>query len=292
MADETQTTATVRFLSAFLRLDRRWIFLSVGAVALLFTVIDLRLPMKVSQQAQGVYDAIEGLPAGSRVHLSIDYGPGSEAELWPQHIAVLRRLFLKDCKVICSTLWSDGPVMIERGFDFIAAQLEKEGVKKTRGVDYVNLGYKAGDRVAIAKIGSSFKDTFPIDYTGNRTAQLPIMQGWDNYSSIDLLITIAVGDPGAAEWIQQVQSRYNVPMVAGVTAVLAPQLYSFYQSRNLLGFLGGLAGAAEYEMLVQRPGIATKGMNVQSIVHLLIVGFVLLGNIAHLILRMQGVRVR
>jgi hypothetical protein len=292
MAEENQNTPNVRFLSAFLRLDRRWIFLSVGVVTILFTVIDLRLPMKPSQQVRGVHETIEALPSGARVHLSIDYGPGSEAELWPQHIAVLRRLMLKDCKVICSTLWSDGPVMIERGFDFVRTQLEPEGVKKVRGVDFVNLGYKAGDRVAIAKIGSSFKDTFPTDYTGNRTAQMPIMQGWDDYRGIDLLMTIAVGDPGAAEWIQQVQSRYGVRMVAGVTAVLAPQLYSFYQSRNLLGFLGGLAGAAEYEMLVERPGVATKGMNVQSIVHLLIVAFVLFGNIAHLVLRIQGVRVR
>lgn len=291
MPDEKQTKM-IRFLAAFVRLDRRWIFLSIGLVCVVFMVINLPFEISVSQQARGVYDTIEKLKPGSRVHLSIDYGPGSEAELWPQHIAILRELFRKNCKVICSTLWSDGPVMIERGFDFVLAGLKKEGIEKKRGVDYVNLGYKAGDRVAIAKIGSSFKDTFPNDYTGNRTASLPIMQGWDDYSGIDLLITIAVGDPGAAEWIQIAQSRYRIPMVAGVTAVLVPQLYSYYQSKNLLGFLGGLAGAAEFEKLVDRPADATKGMNVQSIVHLLIIGLVLLGNIAYFTLRMKGENVR
>jgi hypothetical protein len=182
--------------------------------------------------------------------------------------------------------------MIEKGFTAVLDELEKRGLKKTRGVDYVNLGYKAGDRIAIAKIGSSFKETFPTDYTGNLTANLPIMQGWDTYKEIDMLVTIAVGDPGAVEYIQQAQSRYNVPMVAGVTAVISPQLYPYFQSKNLLGFLGGLAGAAEYEKLVNKPDKATKGMVIQSAIHILIVVLVLLGNLAQFLLWREGRKVR
>ncbi len=269
-----------RWLSAFVSLDRRWIFLIVASVVVFFLIVPVSMPVTVSEQVRAMYETIEALPAGARVHLSIDYGPGSEAELWPQHIAILRQLLEKDCKVICSSLWTDGPPMIEKAFTVVVGQLEKEGKKKVRGVDYVNLGFKAGDRVAITKIGSSFKETFPTDYQGNPTSALPIMQGWDTYRDIDLLITIAVGDPGAVEYIQQAQSRYNIPMVAGVTAVISPQLYPYYQSRNLRGFLGGLAGAAEYEKLVGRPGYATRGMFIQSAVHLLIVGLVLAGNVA------------
>ncbi len=273
-----------RWLAGFVALDRRWIFLVVAAVVVLFLIVPVSMPVTVSEQVRAMYETIEALPPGARVHLSIDYGPGSEAELWPQHVAILRQLLEKDCKVICSSLWTDGPPMIEKAFNVVVSQLEQEGKKKIRGVDYVNLGFKAGDRVAITKIGSSFKETFPTDYQGNPTAQLPIMQGWDTYRDIDLLITIAVGDPGAVEYIQQAQSRYNLAMVAGVTAVISPQLYPYYQSRNLRGFLGGLAGAAEYEKLVGRPGYATRGMFIQSAVHVLIVALVLAGNAAQFIL--------
>lgn len=281
-----------RFLQAFVTLDRRWIFLSVGLLLLLFLVLDIDMPITVSGQARSMHTALKNLKPGARVHLSIDYGPGSEAELWPQHIAVLRQLFEQDCRVISSSLWTDGPPMIEKGFTAVLDELEKRGLKKTRGVDYVNLGYKAGDRIAIAKIGSSFKETFPTDYTGNLTANLPIMQGWDTYKEIDMLVTIAVGDPGAVEYIQQAQSRYNVPMVAGVTAVISPQLYPYFQSKNLLGFLGGLAGAAEYEKLVNKPDKATKGMVIQSAIHILIVVLVLLGNLAQFLLWREGRKVR
>jgi hypothetical protein len=290
--DERQPDGFARFLKAFLRMDRRWIFAAVAAITLGFMTVNLRLPVTPTEQARGVFKAIESLPPGARVHLSVDYGPGSEAELWPMQVVMLRQLFRRDAKVICSSLWTDGPPMIERGFREVLAQLEKEGIRKQYGTDFVNLGFKAGDRVAIAKIASSFKETFPLDAKGNRTADLPIMQGWDNYQQVDLLITLAVGDPGAPEYIQQAQSRYGVKMVAGVTAVISPQLYPFYQSGNLQGFLGGLAGAAEYEVLAAEPGLAIRGMNVQSAVHLYIVVMVLLGNLAALLLRMRGERVR
>ncbi|MBT3602417.1 MAG: hypothetical protein HN521_05050, partial [Candidatus Latescibacteria bacterium] len=39
-----------------------------------------------------------------------------------------------------------------------------------------------------------------------------------------------------------------------------------------------LAGAAEYETLVNKPGKATGGMGAQSTVHLIIILFIILGN--------------
>lgn len=285
MMGSGQQSRYQRFLEAFVALDRRWIFLSVGLIAIIFMNIDMSLPITPSDQSKEVYHTIESLKPGAIVHMSIDYGPGSEAELWPQHVAMLRQLLRKGAKVVCSSLWTDAPPMIEKGFETVLGELQKEGITKQRGVDYANLGFKAGDRVAIASIGTSFRQTFPTDSMGNPTSQLPIMRGWDNYRDVDLLITISVGDPGAVEYVQQAQSRYRMPMIAGVTAVIAPQLYPYYQSKNIRGFLGGLAGAAEYEKLVGEPGRATKGMNVQSAVHVLIVLMVLLGNIAQYLLK-------
>ena len=42
-----------------------------------------------------------------------------------------------------------------------------------------------------------------------------------------------------------------------------------------------MKGAAEYEILVNKPAMALSGMNSQSLVHLLIIGFVVLGNLAY-----------
>ena len=46
-----------------------------------------------------------------------------------------------------------------------------------------------------------------------------------------------------------------------------------------IGLLGGMKGAAEYEILMGYEGSAFRGMDIQSLVHFLIIGMVLLGNI-------------
>jgi len=51
----------------------------------------------------------------------------------------------------------------------------------------------------------------------------------------------------------------------------------------MTGMLGGMKGAADYEILVNQPGLAAKGMSAQSLVHLFIILSVIAGNIVFFI---------
>ena len=262
-------------------LDRRWIFLSIGLVVFVF----LRVPFKVryspTPSTTGYYEALKSLPTGSIVFLGIDYGPDSQAELRPMHEATVYQLLKHGVRVIAASVWETGPPLTDAVFDQVAEELAREGITKTYGVDYVNLGYKAGQDVAIAKLGTSIPETFPADSRGTRLAELPILRGVRNFDQIVMLCDIGAGVPGPRQYLQQIQLRYKVRMLAGATAVSSPDLYAFFQSRQLEGFLGGLVGAAEYEYLLDRPGRAMAGMNVQSLAHFLIIGFVVVGNILY-----------
>ena len=101
-------------------------------------------------------------------------------------------------------------------------------------------------------------------------------------------MSVSAGYPGTKEWVQQVVSRYHVPMVAGVTAVSAPEYYPYLQAGQLQGLLGGMAGAAEYEVLVNHPGLAMRGMDAQSLAHVFIALLIVLGNLAALPQRRAG----
>jgi hypothetical protein len=270
--------------------DRRWIFLAIGLVAVLFLRIPLGLSFRPSEQTKGFFEAVESVERGSTVFLAVDYGPSSQAEILPMHEAVVERFLRRDVRIVSASVWETGPPLTENVFTLAASRLEKEGIQKQYGVDFVNLGFKAGTDVALAKIGSSIREAFPLDYRGTPVEEIPIMKGVENFDQISLLCEMSAGDPGARQWLQQVQKRYEVRMIAGVTAVMAPDLYSFYQSKQIEGFLGGLVGAAEYEYLLERPGAGMGGMNVQSIAHFLILGFVLLGNVIYVLERRRGRR--
>ena len=107
-----------------------------------------------------------------------------------------------------------------------------------------------------------------------------------NYKDIAIAIILAAADY-PIDWIRYPQTRYGVKVGAGLTAVMAPKYYPFLQTGQVSGMMSGMKGAAEYEKLVLEHGYATElgtaetGMNSQSMIHILIIVFILLGNIGY-----------
>ena len=254
-------------------LDRRWIFLVVGLLVLGPLIWPVTLPLTVSPRVRGFHDTIDALPDGSTVLMSCDWDPGGKPEMQPMTRSALRHLFKKNCKVVITVLWNGGPGIVDETCRAVADEMGK-----VYGVDWVNLGYKAGNEAVMVLMGQSIPNTFPTDMRGGRTVDYPIMRNVRNYSSFPLLVSISSGYPGAKEYVQQVQGRFHIKMVAGVTAVSAPEFYPYLQSGQMLGLLGGMAGGAEYEKMRGESGGATRGMGPQSFAHLFVAFCILLGN--------------
>lgn len=260
-------------LRFFENLDRRWLFLLMGLLVLLPLLFPLALPLTVSPRVRNFHDAIAKIPDGSTVLMPCDYDPGGIPEMVPMTRTALKQLFDKNCKVVVICLWNGGPGLVDRVVRGVAQENNK-----VDGVDWVNLGFKEGREAVMQVMGQGIANAFPRDHKGRATRSLPIMKGVRDYSSFPLLVSISSGYPGTKEWVQQVQSRFHLPMVAGVTAVSAPEYYPYLQSGQLLGLLGGMAGAAEYEKIRNEKGTATRGMDAQSMAHVFVALCILLGN--------------
>jgi len=259
-------------------IDRRIIF-SLIFVAVVWPLMQpMRLPIDVSPPVQTLYDAVEAIPPGSIVMLGADYSPDTMPELQPMVDTFIRHAFERDLRIVVACLWPASPPLVETAMGPLAEEYGKE-----YGVDYVNLGYMAGGIVTLLGMGASIPDTYPSDYGGTPVREIPLMQEVENFDDIAFVMEVSAGTPGTREWVQQVQGRYRVVLGSGTTAVGAPNFYPYVQSGQLTGLLGGLKGAAEYETLVGHPGDATKGMDAQSVVHALVVAFILLGNVVYLL---------
>jgi len=276
-------------------MDRRIIFLTIAVVITLPLIFPLGLPIEVSPQVEDFYQAIEEIPDGSVVLFPNDYDPASKAELYPMTEAILHQ-FLgpgedgepRNLKIIGLALFPAGPPLMQRAFETVAE--EQYGAEY--GVDYVNLGYKEGREIVMASMGESIPQTFPTDFFGTPVADLPIMRGIQNYDDIAIIVNVSAGYPGTKEWVQQVVSVFDIPMVSGTTGVSAPEYYPYYNSGQLSGMLEGLKGAAEYEAMIGRQGIATSGMDAQSLGHFVIVIFIVAGNVLFLVNRRHHSRKR
>jgi hypothetical protein len=266
-------------------IDRRVLYTLIFISVIIPVLEPLRLPMPVAPDTQEFYDAVEAIPSGSVVLFPFDIWPSTLAETQPMAVAALRHCFRKNLRVIgLSNIGIGGPSIAERLLDSIGTEFGK-----VYGKDYVNLGYKAGYQAVLLGMGHSIKDIFPTDFRGTRLEDIPLMQHVPNYDSVNFVLIIA--DNAMVDyWVALVNARYGLPMVAGVTAVMAPKMLSYVQARQLLGLLGGMKGAAEYETLIGRVDKASAGMDAQSLIHLLIILFIVLGNTGFIAQRFQHKR--
>jgi hypothetical protein len=258
----------------FLYIDRRYIFVLVAVGVIVPLVFPLGLAVTTSPPVENVYNAVEELAPGTPVLVSVDYDPSTQPELSPMTVAVLRHCFARDLPVIVTTLHAGGPGLALE----ISDRISKEA-GAVYGEDYVFLGYKVGVSAPVLSIGQDFRVSFPADYFNTPLDEIPLMKDVKNYNDIGLVVTLS-GSTYPEVWVAYAHERYGQKVAAGVTAVMAADYYPFLQTGQLVGLLGGLKGAAEYEKLINRPDDGLKGMDAQTIVHLLIVVFIILGNIA------------
>jgi hypothetical protein len=269
------------------RIKRRWIFLWIVLAIVFPLLFPFKLPQRMSPTTKSVYDFIESLPESSVVLLSIDFGPSVLPEVQPMLWAILRHCFYKNLRVLGIALYPEGVGLGLDAFEKIAKEMGKE-----YGVDYAYLGFKAGVSVVMQGIGENIRSVFPKDYYGTPIDSLPIMNGVVNYDDIKLVVSFA-GGAAPNYWITYAYTQYGANIAAGVTAVMAADFFPFVQTGQLIGFLGGMKGAAEYEDAVQRllgenvGGKAILGMNGIAITHLIFILLIILGNIGFFIQRRQ-----
>ena len=266
-------------LDRMLTLDRRWIFVVVEMAVSVPLFLRVDQPILITPECRGIYEAVEALPEGSKVLLACDFDPGSAAEIQPMAVTFLRQAMARGLRVIVVGLWPQGPQQADLALADALQDPRVAARNPQYGIDWVNLGYQAGNEVVIQRMGSSIPAVFPRDYRGRPVAEFPIMEGVRDFSSIAFIFNISAGYPGTVEWVQFAGDRFGATIGSGSTAVQAPQIYPYFP-RQMVGVLGGMKGAAEYEEITGLRGKGTNFMLSQSFAHVVVVLFVLAGNVA------------
>lgn len=266
----------MKWLEILQRIDRRIIYLILALSIILPLLFPIGFPVDISDDTQTVYDLIDRLPQGSVVLVSYDWDAASAPELYPQAEAVTRHIMTKKHKLVAVALWNQGATFADKVHNNVA-----ESLGAVYGQDYVNLGYRPGRAVVLNSLARNIHTTFPEDVARNRTSSIPMMKDIVDINDIDLIVCLSAGDPGLRTYIEQIGAQYPVTITGGVTAVSVPGMLPYLQSGDLVGLLAGMRGAAEYEVLVDKPGLGLGGMDAQSVTHLTVIAFILIGNIAY-----------
>jgi len=276
-------------------LDRRIIFLIVGLSVLIPLLKPewIDLPIRPTPESQIVFDEINKLNAGDKMLLSFEYSPSTKPEIHPMAIAILKHLYAKNIQVYGFALWPDGNFMSTEAFSEVSDDYDKK-----YGVDYVNLGYRPGGEAVIKGIASDIRTLYTVDLQGTSINDIPMMKDVVNIEDFDFVFSLSAGYPGSKEWVQYACDPNNIPLSTGCTSIQVTDIMPYVENDQIRGILAGMPGAAEYESLVEaelqkmeiagKPGEASGMMAAQSIAHVVIVLFIIFGNISYFITRKKN----
>jgi len=291
----------MKFFYTLTKIDRRLIYLVLTALVILPFFLKFSIPQNIMPQTKKLFDFIERLsPEDNKaVLLSIDYTPQTMPECHPMAISILTHCFKKKIPVLGVSFDPQAPGLAIEAFNTVInnlnARAETNDDSIIYGRDYVYLGWKSGRIAALMEMGEKISTVFPRDYYNNYTDSLPLMERIKNYRDVSIAIILAAADY-PQEWLMYAQARYGLKLGAGLTAVMAPKYYPFLQTGQLSGMMSGMKGAAEYENLLltagytEKTGKAEIGMNSQTLIHLLIIILIIIGNIGYVATRRQSVK--
>jgi len=264
-------------------IDRRYIYLLTWLFVLFPLLNPLGLPVPIGRESQVWKEYLENIPNDSVIFFSMDYGVSGMPELFPMTVSTMHYLWsnckANNWKIVVVAFWVQGPLV----FDTVLDQLNPESTYGVEyGVDWIELGWIPGSETGMAALATDIWGQAPRDFIENQPlTAYPIMENIRTAEDVDLIISIETGTPGLPEWLRQWETPFGVPIIVGCIGVSVPGMAPYLASGQLSALMPGLTSSGEFEILINRPGLAVAGLDAVSMSHLLVVLLVLIGNIAY-----------
>jgi hypothetical protein len=259
-------------------IDYRWLYL----LSIIFVIIPILHPLgmavSVSPNTVGYYDAINNLKPGSVVAVSFGASAALLSDQEAMFIATWKMLFQRDLKVIVYGTYPDSTIVFNNEM-LTVDPLGKYG--KKYGVDYVYLGYMNMGEAGETSISKNIRGIYPTDDKGTPLDQIPLMQGINDQSKIDLVIFQYTSCTDIEFPIRQWVVPYNKPCIAMTLGTCGPMAAPYYPTQ-IQGFLAGASGGVQIEVYSGNPGAGATINDAMNLGILPFLFFFVLGNLSYL----------
>ena len=265
------------------KLDRRYTYLLAWIVVLFPLLNPLGLPIPISPDAHAWYDYVENeINDGDVVLFTPMYGVSGMPELFPMTVATMKHILTKDVQIVVVSFWNQGPLV----FNTLLTQVDPADYGYVYGEDWIRLGYIPGSETAMGSFAANIHTTVSADYVEGRPLDsFPMMADIQTGEDIDVIVSIETGTPGTPEWMRQFNAPFGTPQITGCIGVSVSGMIPYLQSGQLQALMPGLTVSAEYEILLNKPGLAVAGVDAVSTSHVYVTLLVILGNLAYFMTR-------
>ena len=276
-----------KLLYIFQNIDRRILYVIVAvAVSVPLVIMPNYHPKHIFKEVYDAYNIIESMPLDKVAFLSTTYSGSTEAENGEQLRAILNHLFRNNRKCIIISWDTAGDKLT-----YDLAETVAKKYNRKYGVDWIHLGYKIPNfQTLLRGFGQDFSETFKNDRFGTPLKEIPMVKNVRNAKDIGFVCDITPSNT-LESWIAYFSEPYKVPLIYCPSAVLAASAYPYIDSGQIQGMLNGVIGAGQYEVLIGQDKYPTKAgaMSLSlSLAHILILCFIVLGNLAYFLSKRCG----
>lgn len=280
---ETETPA------AMPSLHRRWLFFTILAVVLGSLLASGRPEAVQPQEWPGVaaaYAAVEALPPDAPVLVLWAYDPATGGELNLVARPVVQHLLERGARLAVVSLLPGGPPSATRVIEQALQTLRRDASRLTRPEGRL-LGeplFLSGGLAALPLAGQELTALLPGVWPEAGGRPTPPALG----------IVLAAQTEDVQQWLEQIQPRNGVPLVAATSAAADPLLRPYLDSGQLVGLVSGYDGAYSYANLYARTRLLAESSALapqirgQRGAYLAMLAVLALGNLAALVGRETG----
>jgi hypothetical protein len=272
-------TETKTIWDRMLSIDRRYLYLILFVNMVVFLLLPVRLPARVTPPVQRFYNAIEQLQPGDLVMVSSNWSASTIAENQPQFQAVLIHLMRKKVRFTIMSAEAQARDISLR----LADRMTKE-YGYQYGKDWAHFGFFPNLMVAIKGMSNDLPATIKQDVKGIPAEKLEVLKGVQSLKDYKMVIDVTPSGT-VPNWISY--RPKNLRVLFCPTSVMAAEAYTFLDSGQIEGMITGAKGAQEYEQLLGIVGLGTRFINGIQFSHVLIILTILLGNIAMIMQRIK-----
>lgn len=215
--------------------------------------------------AAAAHQAIEAA-AGQPVLVAFDYTPAMNGELGPA------------AQLLLGQLAANGSPVLTISQSAAGVALARQATSQTANLNGTSLGYLPGEAVGLRLLG----ECLPALNSCQTIAGAPLSRN-ASAAPVGLVILLTADQENLINWVEQVGSASQTPLVAAVTQSFSPAAGPYFASRQLAGLIEGLPAAVAYERQVTgTAGPVAALSHTQGLAYWLVILLLLGGNLFYL----------
>ena len=250
----------------------------------------LSLPVPITQPTRMFYDEIQNIQSGDIIVVDFNFAASNWGELGAGSIALLKQLIAKrattDFKVVFLATMESGPYMLLRSLDAVGGWPAMN--LGEYGEDWVSLGFMAGGEPMTAAMASNFNSIYRTDDQGTPVEELPLLTRISTVEDIEMVIHFNMGGD-SDKYRKQWGVPFGVKVLQVVQGIHVPTLAMYLSAGQVQGYIASIRGAAEYELLIGRPGEAIVSTDALSMSHLMVIAVIVAGNLTYFLIEKKEV---